>query len=326
MSVTGLVVLSDGALGWLRAAMLTGTVVCLAVRFAMLRCRGLRRRRGLERLHPVELAYLTGRHDHAILVAALGLLERGSIVPYGPVPMAGALGSAWEHEASSIVTAWVVHPRQMDPEPDTDHHTHPLESAVRKALEEADQSADMSRTWSKVKWSYAMGSTAERLASLGLVADRMTKRAIYAGGAWLVAVLGVALAIDLMGIGGSTTPYLWNLAAFTVGFVVVTTCLTMPSQMPAARRMIRRARAPYESLLRAARRGAGPDPSIALAKLCREPAAVAAYGPSFIWSTDPALAASLGFSPPRRRRKRSAAKAGGGAALAGLLLESTTPG
>jgi uncharacterized protein (TIGR04222 family) len=254
------------------------------------------RRTGADRiapgnLHPIELAYVTGGADHAILVAYVGLHERGDLVPVParqPVAAAdgepgGAAAEDVEDDLDAVdidVTAgWEVRAGDAT-------GTHPVEREVIDALRDGRQ---VPGSLLRLRLSEAMGSLHERLAAQGLIVDDRLRRQVRLAGLWLAPTIVVALG----GVLGVRSLGRDSLAIFGFGLVLMGAALVglltyeLPRTTPAGSRIIAEAGKPY---------------LVPAADLDHDPRAVAALGPARTWKVAPQVPAGFGFLRPKGAR------------------------
>jgi uncharacterized protein (TIGR04222 family) len=238
-------------------------------------------------LHPIELAYVAGGADHAVLVAYLGLHERGDLVPAParqPVAAAdGEPGGAAPEDgeddvddvATNVTAGWEVRAGDAT-------GTHPVERAVIEAVRDGRQ---VPGSLLRLRLSEAMGSLHERLATQGLIVDDRLRRQVRLAGLWLAPTIVVALggALGAQGLRRDSLAYFGFGLVLVGAAVVALLTYEVPRTTPAGSRVIAEARKPY----------------LVPADLDHDPRAVAALGPARTWKVAPQVPAGFGFLRPK---------------------------
>ena len=245
-------------------------------------------------LHPVELAYLTGGAENALLVAFLGLYERGVIGL--PVDREDR-----EDREPTRLTFAELAELTLDRQPQVvgPISGHPVERALATALADG---AERERALATVRAGVRMAEVRGTLDRLGLVAGPATQRRVrwWAAGLVLVLILGIVR----LGAGvanGKPVGYLVLLLILTVAVIV--RAARVPWLTPEGARLrdevADRFAAHPETAAKVDRlREEGVyEPERADGELPVDSRTVAALGPLTAWATVPTLVAAFGFTP-----------------------------
>jgi uncharacterized protein (TIGR04222 family) len=242
-------------------------------------------------LHPVELAYLTGGADHAVLVAYVGLHKRGDLVA---APAHRPVAAADSDPGDAAADDMPGDVGNVDPDATAEWEvragdatgTHPVETAVIKAIRDG---LPLPGSLLRLRLSEVMGSLHERLATQGLVVDDRLRRQVRLTGLWFAPSTVVALGgfLGAQGLRRDSLAYFGFFAVFVVAGGLGLSTYVVPRTTPAGSRVVAQARKLHL--------GRATD-------LGHDPRAVAALGPARTWKIARQVPTGFGFPRPKDPR------------------------
>lgn len=277
--------------------LLAGVALLLFTRAGVVR---VRRGHRHVTLHPVEVGYLVGGPEHAVLVAAVALHDAGVLRPTPAPRLQAPTGSRPEGVRLTREEVMRFAPSGCSADA-TAIPDHPLEQAVVRsvAAEPGRPAANKA-----LQRSPEMTELHDDLASLGLIVDRPTAWLVRLSGLWPVIVVG--LGVLWLGTGPDGVATWASVGALATSIVGIG--WKVPDQAPAARRAVERAATHRQDLAETLTKridGAGfgtDNPQLRAAGA--DPLVVAAHGPVVLWSAQPLLAVALGTTPSPRHLRR----------------------